>query len=201
MTDVVAIAQERKRSLQAEIKRLDNFIHMAEALVKYGQGLDRPVREADPAAPMALLSEVAPRPTRDRDDAAAKAESDSDGLGDHFNFFRPARSDDELVLTPAGSGDDAVLQARIGEKLRQRRWMMGMTKKQLADKVGSDVETIQRYERGEAHIGTADMWQMATALGVTVAYFFEESDARTSGNADGERGGASSQPDRAAQTA
>ena len=35
MTDVVEIAKERQARLAAEIGRLDDFIRMAEALVKY----------------------------------------------------------------------------------------------------------------------------------------------------------------------
>ncbi len=35
MTDVVEIAKERRARLAAEIGRLDDFIRMAEALVKY----------------------------------------------------------------------------------------------------------------------------------------------------------------------
>ena len=37
MTDVVEIAQKRKAKLAAEIGKLDNFINMAEALIKRSQ--------------------------------------------------------------------------------------------------------------------------------------------------------------------
>ncbi len=37
MTDVVEIAKARRGALAAEIAKLDNFILMAEALVKYSQ--------------------------------------------------------------------------------------------------------------------------------------------------------------------
>ena len=39
-TDVVALAKERRARLTAEIGKLDNFIHMAAALLKHA-----PVRE------------------------------------------------------------------------------------------------------------------------------------------------------------
>ncbi len=58
MTDVVEIAKERRVRLAAEIGKLDDFIRMAEALMKYGQGLDRvSVVDADGAAPGALLAD------------------------------------------------------------------------------------------------------------------------------------------------
>ncbi len=37
MTDVVEMAKERRATLAAEIGKLDNFIRMAEALVKHSQ--------------------------------------------------------------------------------------------------------------------------------------------------------------------
>ena len=40
MTDVVALAKERQAKLAAEIAKLDNFIHLAAALLKHA-----PVRE------------------------------------------------------------------------------------------------------------------------------------------------------------
>jgi len=41
MTDVVELAKERRARLATEIAKLDEFIHMAEMLVKYGPGKGR----------------------------------------------------------------------------------------------------------------------------------------------------------------
>jgi hypothetical protein len=41
MTDVVEIAKKRRAKLKAEVARLDDFIRMAEKLVKFSQGLNR----------------------------------------------------------------------------------------------------------------------------------------------------------------
>ncbi len=58
MTDVVEIAKERRVRLAAEIGKLDDFIRVAEALIKYSRGLDRvPVKDADSPAPGALLAD------------------------------------------------------------------------------------------------------------------------------------------------
>ncbi len=58
MTDVVEIAKERRVRLAAEIGKLDDFIRMAQALMKYSRGLDRvPVMDADSPAPGALLAD------------------------------------------------------------------------------------------------------------------------------------------------
>ena len=58
MADVVKIAKERRVRLAAEIGKLDDFIRMAQALMKYSRGLDRvPVMDADSPAPGALLAD------------------------------------------------------------------------------------------------------------------------------------------------
>ncbi len=58
MTDVVEIAKERRARLAVEIAKMDNFIGMAEALMKYNRGLDRvPVKDTDSPVPMALLAD------------------------------------------------------------------------------------------------------------------------------------------------
>ncbi len=57
MTDVIEVAKERRVRLAAEIGKLDDFIRMAEALMKYSRSLDRaPVKDADSPAPGALLA-------------------------------------------------------------------------------------------------------------------------------------------------
>jgi len=58
MTAVVEIAKERRVRLAAEIGKLDDFIRLAEALVKYNRSLDRaPVMDANNPAPKALLAD------------------------------------------------------------------------------------------------------------------------------------------------
>lgn len=42
MTDVVELAKERRARLATEIAKLDEFIHMAEMLVKYSPGKTKP---------------------------------------------------------------------------------------------------------------------------------------------------------------
>lgn len=193
MADVVKIAKERRLRLEAEIGRLDDFIHMAELLLKYGEGPGgRPGpttdRGEDRTVPSQLISEL--EAGRDTPRPATKAQTaadDSDTDNGHFVFNERTESDDELVLTEPVSAKDGAVDAQIGEKLRQRRWMLGMTKSQLADQVGVDGDMIQEYECGETHISTASMWRIATALGVPVTYFYEDSDATPSQNEETRR--------------
>ncbi|GLS85711.1 transcriptional regulator [Cypionkella aquatica] len=65
------------------------------------------------------------------------------------------------------------VDAHVGKRIRHRRWMIGMTQQQLADKVGIKFQQIQKYETGMNRVSASRLWDIADALGVTIAFFFE----------------------------
>ena len=192
MTDVIAIATERRARLVAEIAKLDEFLRMAETLKKYGAGLNRqPVAAADPTAPIVLLSELnaagsatrpnAPRPIRTEGEGEATHE-----VSDQFDFSESAPEGQELVLTrkvagadpdeerQCGSDSDAQVDLQVAQRLRQRRWMLGITKKSLSERSGVSISEILSYEKGDAPVTSSHIWQLASALGVPASYFFDD---------------------------
>jgi len=48
-----------------------------------------------------------------------------------------------------------------------------MTQQQLADMVGIKFQQIQKYETGANRISASRLWDIARALDVTVAFFYE----------------------------
>ena len=65
------------------------------------------------------------------------------------------------------------VDAHVGKRIRHRRWMIGMTQQQLADKVGIKFQQIQKYETGMNRVSASRLWDIADAMGVTIAFFFE----------------------------
>lgn len=61
----------------------------------------------------------------------------------------------------------------VGQKLRQRRWLVGMTQQELAAMVGIKFQQIQKYETGANRVSASRLWDIAEALNVTAAHFFE----------------------------
>lgn len=61
----------------------------------------------------------------------------------------------------------------VGKRVRHRRWMVGMTQQQLAEKVGIKFQQIQKYETGMNRVSASRLWDMATALSVPVDFFFD----------------------------
>lgn len=65
------------------------------------------------------------------------------------------------------------VDAHVGKRIRHRRWMVGMTQQQLADQVGIKFQQIQKYETGMNRVSASRLWDIAEALGVQIAFFFE----------------------------
>ncbi|WP_089898991.1 helix-turn-helix domain-containing protein [Loktanella fryxellensis] len=73
----------------------------------------------------------------------------------------------------------------VGQRIRQRRWVTGITQQQLADAVGIKFQQIQKYETGANRVSASRLWDVAQALGVPVGFFFEGLDGAGSSPQDG----------------
>ncbi|MFP4043982.1 MAG: helix-turn-helix domain-containing protein [Rhodosalinus sp.] len=65
------------------------------------------------------------------------------------------------------------VDVHVGKKIRQRRWLAGMTQQQLAERVGIKFQQIQKYETGANRVSASRLWDIADALQVHVSFFFE----------------------------
>ena len=65
------------------------------------------------------------------------------------------------------------IQERVGVAIRRRRRMMDLTLQNLAASCGVTFQQIQKYECGACSISAAQLWSIAVALDVPVAYFYD----------------------------
>lgn len=65
------------------------------------------------------------------------------------------------------------VDVHVGKRIRHRRWLVGMTQQQLAEKVGIKFQQIQKYETGMNRVSASRLWDIASALSITVSFFFE----------------------------
>lgn len=77
------------------------------------------------------------------------------------------------------------VDVHVGKRIRHRRWMVGMTQQQLAEKVGIKFQQIQKYETGMNRVSASRLWDIAEALSVPVAFFFDGADESGAEVADG----------------
>jgi transcriptional regulator with XRE-family HTH domain len=65
------------------------------------------------------------------------------------------------------------VDAEVGKKIRYRRWMLGMSQKDLAEAAGVRFQQIQKYETGANRVSASRLYFLSKALSVPPAYFFE----------------------------
>ena len=69
------------------------------------------------------------------------------------------------------------IDIHVGNRLRKRRRMVGISQEKLGEALGLTFQQIQKYEKG-INMGASRLQQAADILGVPVPFFFE-------GGADG----------------
>lgn len=65
------------------------------------------------------------------------------------------------------------IDLHIGRRIRNRRKLLGYTQPALARSVGVAFQQIQKYECGANRVLPANLWRLARAMDVEIAYFFE----------------------------
>ncbi|MCV6823760.1 MULTISPECIES: helix-turn-helix domain-containing protein [Halocynthiibacter] len=65
------------------------------------------------------------------------------------------------------------VDVHVGKRIRHRRWMVGMTQQQLAERVGIKFQQIQKYETGMNRVSASRLWDISDAMGVPISFFFE----------------------------
>jgi transcriptional regulator with XRE-family HTH domain len=66
-----------------------------------------------------------------------------------------------------------AIKQLLGERIRRRRRMLGLSQAQLARAIGVRADQIQKYETGAHQIYAERLYKLASALGVTPNQLFE----------------------------
>lgn len=65
----------------------------------------------------------------------------------------------------------------VGSRVRLRRAILGLSQEKLAEELGVTFQQVQKYERGLNRISASRLWHLASVLGVSVNFFFENMDS------------------------
>jgi transcriptional regulator with XRE-family HTH domain len=65
------------------------------------------------------------------------------------------------------------IDAHIGQRIRQRRWIAKLSQMAVAERLGITFQQLQKYEVGANRVSASRLWEIAQVLEVPVAYFFE----------------------------
>lgn len=65
------------------------------------------------------------------------------------------------------------VDVHVGNRLRTRRRMLGLSQSTLATQAAITFQQVQKYERGANRVSASRLWEFASVLGVSPAYFFD----------------------------
>jgi len=62
------------------------------------------------------------------------------------------------------------VDSHVGQRVRQRRWLLGMTQQYLDEKVGIKFQQIQKYETGTNRISSSRLWDILEVMDVPASF-------------------------------
>jgi transcriptional regulator with XRE-family HTH domain len=68
----------------------------------------------------------------------------------------------------------SAIDTKIGERVRVRRLMLGLSQEKLAGGLGLTSQQVRKYEDGFDRIGASRLVQIAQILRIPLRYFFME---------------------------
>ena len=86
--------------------------------------------------------------------------------------------------TKARRPEDFEIDKHIGQRVRERRIVLGLSQTVVADGLGISFQQFQKYEKGHNRIAAGRLYGCAELLGVRPEYFFEGQDGSDSGTPD-----------------
>ncbi len=86
--------------------------------------------------------------------------------------------------TKARRREDVEIDQHIGQRLRERRIVLGLSRSDVADGLGITYQQFQKYETGFNRIAAGRLFGCAELLGVRPEYFFEGLEGSDSGTPD-----------------
>jgi transcriptional regulator with XRE-family HTH domain len=85
--------------------------------------------------------------------------------------FRPPTNLCVLRLVPKKQANP--IDAQVGNRVRIRRMLIGMSQEKLGDLLGLTFQQVQKYEKGVNRIGAGRLYEISRILGVPIDFFYE----------------------------
>lgn len=72
------------------------------------------------------------------------------------------------------SGQPNPIDVHVGNRIRLRRTLLGLSQEKLAAMLGLTFQQVQKYERGTNRVGASRLWDIGNVLGVSIDFFYED---------------------------
>ena len=78
------------------------------------------------------------------------------------------------------------IDIQVGNRVRIRRMLIGMSQERLGDLLGLTFQQVQKYEKGVNRIGAGRLFEVSRILNVPVDFFYEGVNAIPAGASEAE---------------
>jgi len=72
-----------------------------------------------------------------------------------------------------GSPESWSVDTHVGQRVRMRRTLLGMSQEKLGEAIGLTFQQVQKYERGSNRISAGTLFRLSQVLDVPVSFFFD----------------------------
>jgi transcriptional regulator with XRE-family HTH domain len=77
------------------------------------------------------------------------------------------------MVKPKRGRSTAAIDDHVGQRIRERRIMLGLTQQQLAELIGVTYQQAHKYERGINRVSAGRLFEIGRVLSVPITYFYE----------------------------
>ncbi len=74
------------------------------------------------------------------------------------------------------SGQPNPIDIHVGNRIRLRRTLLGLSQEKLASLLGLTFQQIQKYEKGLNRVGASRLWDISKVLEAPISFFYEDMD-------------------------
>ncbi|MCZ4282594.1 helix-turn-helix transcriptional regulator [Kiloniella laminariae] len=84
------------------------------------------------------------------------------------------------------TGVPNAVDVHVGQRLRLRRTLLGLSQEKLGEALGLTFQQVQKYERGTNRIGASRLYDLARVLDIEIGYFFDDMSEEVSHRSPGQ---------------
>lgn len=92
----------------------------------------------------------------------------------HFHVSKKETSSDHARPESRSSAAAGPVDVHVGNRIRLRRTLMGLSQEKLGEALGLTFQQIQKYERGANRVGASRLYDLAQVLDVPIGFFFDD---------------------------
>lgn len=95
-------------------------------------------------------------------------------LINHLHVSEKESSPDRARPESRSSAAAGPVDVHVGNRIRLRRTLMGLSQEKLGEALGLTFQQIQKYERGANRVGASRLYDLAQVLDVPIGFFFDD---------------------------